>query len=176
MDAFTRITHFAPTSDVPDWIEDDFAEAAVAAMGRWRSAVEQFDVRFSLFSDGVSLIDPDFQIPEEMVATISRTPVPTGRNVTWRMALAFVKWAECPVTRDCPNPYEPLVAIWEHGGSFSMEHSIFVDIYDATGATVCGLVLSLPGPDPDSIGHPGRQKRSERKANRRRRRRGEGES
>jgi hypothetical protein len=56
--------------------------------------------------------------------------VPGRRNVNSRIAAYFVKWERCPKTAGLPNPYEPWIEIWEHGGTFIAEPRQSLDIAD----------------------------------------------
>jgi hypothetical protein len=55
--------------------------------------------------------------------------------------MSFVKWERCSATSGIDNPFEPLVEIFEHGGSVSKEHGRFIDIYDHRGKAVAGLTV-----------------------------------
>jgi hypothetical protein len=67
--------------------------------------------------------------------------VPGRRNVNSRIAVWFVKWERCPETAGLPNPYEPWIGIWEHGGAFSVEHGQFVDIEDSEHMPLGAIVV-----------------------------------
>jgi hypothetical protein len=90
-----------------------------------------------MFGDAVSVITPAFAMESRFVDLAEAADVPGRRNV----ALWFMRWARCLHTADYPNPYEPRIEIWENGGSFSVEHGQFVDIYDGSGRPVGGLVV-----------------------------------
>lgn len=52
----------------------------------------------------------------------------TCGNCPQRALVWFLEWERCPVTSGLPNPYEPWVEVWEHGGAVSVEHAQFVDV------------------------------------------------
>jgi hypothetical protein len=123
------------------WTREQFAEAAREGKRRWEEAEALFGAQWPMFQDAVSAISPSFAMESRFVDVAEATDVPGMRNVNNRIALWFMRWARCPQTVDYPNPYEPWIEIWENGGSFSVEHGQFVDIFDASGMPVGAIVV-----------------------------------
>lgn len=84
-----------------------------------------------MLRDAVALISPDFKMPPAEEEAAWSADVPEMRNVGPWVAVSFVRWERCPMTAGLPNPYEPWIEIWEHGGGFSVEHGQFVAVYDS---------------------------------------------
>src|SRR5947209_20269271 len=84
-----------------------------------------------MFQDEVGAIAAGFRLSSEEEAAACAANVPRRRNVNSRIAVWFVKWERCPETSNLPNPYEPWIEIWEHGGAFGGEHGQFVGIEDS---------------------------------------------
>lgn len=115
--------------------------AAREGKRRWKQAEELFGMQWPMFEDAVSVISPNFSMESRFVDVATAIDVPELRNVNNRIALWCMRWARCPKTADYPNPYEPWIEIWENGGSFSVEHGQFVDIYDALGMSAGALTV-----------------------------------
>ena len=94
-----------------------------------------------MFQDAVSTIAPGFQLSPEEEAAAYAAEVPGRQNVNSRIAVWFVKWERCADTAGLPNPYEPWIEIWEHGGAFSVEHGQFVDIEDSENMSLGAVVV-----------------------------------
>ncbi len=94
-----------------------------------------------MFQDAVAVIAPRFQLAAEEQAAASAADVPGRRNVNSRITVWFVKWERCPETAGLPNPYEPWIEIWEHGGAFSVEHEQFVDLEDSEHMPLGAVVV-----------------------------------
>jgi hypothetical protein len=123
------------------WTREQFQNAAKEGKRRWMEAEELFGARWPMFQDAVTLIKPSFAMEYSFVDLAEATEIPSRSNVDNRIALWFMRWARCPQTADYPNPYEPWIEIWENGGSFSVEHGQFVDVYDASGVPVPGVTV-----------------------------------
>jgi hypothetical protein len=119
------------------WKREQFVDAAREGKRRWAQAEELFGLQWPMFADAVAVISPAFAMESRFTDVAEATDVPRNN----RVALWFMKWARCPLTADYPNPYEPWVEIWENGGSFSVEHGQFVDIYDARGMPLGAVVV-----------------------------------
>jgi hypothetical protein len=158
VDAVERVVTINERTRFAEWTRDEFSEAGCAARIRWWRVMEQFGVRYPMLSDAVAYIEPTFQLPPEVERAVEAAAIPRARNISSRLAVAFVKWDRCPTTAGHPNPYEPLVEIWEHGGSFSMEHGMFMDIYDAEGMT-CGALTLMSASPVRKQGKPRKQRK-----------------
>jgi hypothetical protein len=100
-----------------------------------------FGIEYSLFADAVAIIAPDFRLlPEEELAARGTT-VPAGRNVSNRIVVWYLKWERCLTTSWVSNPYVPWIEIWEHGGSFGVEHGQFVDVFASDSMPVGAVVV-----------------------------------
>jgi len=130
MDALERVARIgrAPAENRP---RKRFLPAANEGKRRWQEAEELFGIRYPMFEDAVAVIAPDFRLPPEEEAAAREVASPGRPNVSNRITVWFVKWERCPATAGLPNPYEPWIEIWEHGGSFSVEHGQFVDLDDS---------------------------------------------
>lgn len=140
MDALERITGVSPTNPKSQWEFEDFRDAGNRAKQLWQTTEDLFEIQYGLLTDAVSVIDPQFQLPDCEVLAIRDSEMAKmvgGRNV----AVSFVKWERCSATRGIDNPFEPLVEIFEHGGSMSKERGQFIDIYDSRGIAVTGLTF-----------------------------------
>ena len=100
-----------------------------------------FGVQYPMFRDAVAAIAPKFQLAEAEEWAAYAAEVPGRCNVNSRIALWFVKWERCPLTAGLPNPDEPWIEIWEHGGAFSVEHGQFVDIEDSEHRPLGAIVV-----------------------------------
>jgi hypothetical protein len=141
MNAFQRIMALRPSPRVFSWSRIDFMRSATEAVKRWRQLEQTLGIQFGFLYDALAVIAPDFTLDPLEEEAICACPIPRRRNVSARLAFWFVKWDRCPQTRAHPNPYEPLIAIWEHGGAFGMEHGMFLEIEDTTGLPCGGLVV-----------------------------------
>lgn len=131
MDALERVTRILSESPREAWPPERFREAGAEGKRRWAEVEELFGVQYPLFEDAVAVIAPGFRLAPEEEAAAYAANVPGRRNVNSRIAVWFVKWERCSDTAGLPNPYEPWIEIWEHGGAFSVEHGQFVDIEDS---------------------------------------------
>ncbi len=129
------------TRSIRGWLEDDFRSAAQEGKRRWQQTEDLFEVRYPMFQDAVAVIDPAFHLSLEEEALARAADVQEMRNVDNRIAVWFLKWERCTLTRGLPNPYEPWLAIWEHGGAFSVEHGQFLDVYNQRILPLGGLFV-----------------------------------
>jgi len=68
-----------------------------------------------MFLDALQPFAPGFHLsPEEEAAAYA--PMFRAGAIQQPIAAWFVKWERCPETSGLPNPYEPWIEIWEHGG------------------------------------------------------------
>lgn len=141
MDALERVRRIRRESPAEQWPPERFRQAAAEGKRRWAEAEELFGVQWSMFKDAVAVIAPDFKLSPAEEQAADAADVPGMRNVGPWIAVSFVRWERCPATAGLPNPYEPWVEIWEHGGGFSVEHGQFVDVYDSEFMPVGGLVV-----------------------------------
>lgn len=141
MDALERVVRIRrdPTSE--PWPPERFRNAAAEGKRRWIATEQRLGVKYSMFQDAVAVIAPALRLPPEQEAAALAAPVPGRRNVNSRIAVWFVKWERCAETTGLPNPYEPWIEIWEHGGTFSVEHGQFVDVYDSAGMPLGAVVV-----------------------------------
>jgi hypothetical protein len=131
MDALERVKLIRRASPPESWSPERFKQAATEGKRRWTEIEELFGIQYSIFQDAVAAIAPAFHLPAEEELEARAVEIPGRRNVSSRIAVWFVKWERCPETAGLPNPYEPWIEIWEHGGAFSVEHGRFVDIEDS---------------------------------------------
>ncbi len=141
MDALNRLIQIRRTAAIPGWSGDDFLRAASKGKRRWREVEEMFGIQYSIFDDALREIAPSFELSPEEDAAARSANIPAMRNVTSRIAVSFLKWERCPATQGLPNPYEPWIEIWEHGGAFGVEHGLLVDVYDEESMPVGAIVL-----------------------------------
>jgi hypothetical protein len=139
--ALQRIVALKNPAQTCAWSCADFMRAAVEAKNRWLATETEFGVEYRMLGDAVSQIAPDYCLPAEIEKLVRNCPIPTRRNVLAAFAVSFVKWDLCPQTSGHANPYEPLVEIWEHGGSFAAEHNMYVDVFDTEGMPCGGVVI-----------------------------------
>lgn len=133
MDALERLRRIGTSPPAETWDGARLLQAAREGKGRWAELEELFGTQWPLFADGVAAVAPAFQLLVEEEAAARATRIREGRNVNSRVAVWFLKWERCPATSGLPNPYEPWIEIWEHGGHFGVEHGQFVDVYDTQG-------------------------------------------
>jgi hypothetical protein len=141
MDALERVMRIGRGPANEPWPPDRFPQAASEGKRRWAAVEELFGVQYSMFQDAVAVIAPAFRLPAEEESAASAADVPGMRNINSRVAVWFVKWERCPETAGLPNPYEPWIEIWEHGGAFSVEHGQFVDVFDSEDMPVGAVVV-----------------------------------
>jgi hypothetical protein len=129
MDAMERVLRIPPELAPLGWSEPEFRRAKTEGYARWREIREVMGIDYLLFEDAVAEIAPGFRlaVAEERAAAALAVPL-GGGNCPRRAVVWFLKWERCPATSGLPNPYEPWIAVWEHGGAISVEHSEFVDI------------------------------------------------
>ncbi len=137
MDALKRVLSIGREPPSERWTTAQFGQAAVEGKRRYVEVEELFGVQYSMFRDVVALIAPDFKLATEEEQAARSVVMSGGR---W-IALSFVRWERCSATAGLPNPYEPWIEIWEHGGSFSVEHGRFVDVYDSAGIAAGAVVV-----------------------------------
>ncbi len=133
IDALERVRRLSSVCAAPAWKHEDFRRAADEGKRRWQEIEESLGIQYPMFEDAIAELDPSFQLPAEEESLARSSDVPGQRNVDGRIAVWFLKWERCPLTTGLPNPYEPWISIWEHGGKFSVEHGQFVDIYAHDG-------------------------------------------
>jgi hypothetical protein len=141
MDALERLMQIRNRAVVPAWGREDFLRAAAKGKKRWQDTEDVFGITYSMFGDAVSEIDPSFQLASDAKAMAEATDAPRMRNVDSRIAVFFLKWERCPETSGFPNPYGPWIEIWEHGGAFSVEHGLYVDVFDQEHMPVGAVVV-----------------------------------
>jgi hypothetical protein len=139
--AAERLSRLRPPFPASGWSPEQFRAAAGEGRRRWAESEQLFGAQWPMFDDAVAVISPSFGMESRFTEVAEAAVVLGRRNVNNRIALWFMKWAHCPVTAEYPNPYEPWIEIWENGGSFSVEHGQFVDIYDASGMPVGAIVV-----------------------------------
>lgn len=141
MDALERVVRIRRNSAAEAWPTERFRQAAAEGKRRWLEVEDSFGVSYPIFDDVIAVIAPAFRLPPEEEAAAKAADIPGRRNVNSRIAVWFVKWARCATTCEAPNPYEPWIEIWEHGGAFGVEHGLFVDIEDAEHLPLGAVVL-----------------------------------
>ena len=141
MDALERVKLIRRASVPEAWPPERFRQAAAEGKRRWTEIEELFGIQYSMFQDAVAAIAPAFHLSTEEESEARAVEIPGRRNVNSRIAVWFVKWERCPETAGLPNPYEPWIEIWEHGGAFSVEHGQFVDIEDSTFMPLGAVVV-----------------------------------
>jgi hypothetical protein len=141
MDALERVRRIRAGPAADPWPAERFRQAAAEGKRRWAEIEELFGIEYAMFRDAVGVIAPDFRLSPEEQEAAAATDVPGKRNVNSRIAVWFVKWDRCPETAGLPNPYEPWIEIWEHGGAFGVEHGQFVDVEDASGMPLGAVVV-----------------------------------
>lgn len=140
MTPIERIVKVRCNSPTSDWQAEDFRSAMCEAQERWKSIEELFEVEYPLLGDAIAEIEPDFELDEVSETTISESAISKlclGR----RIAISYVKWDQCQRTDDIDNPFEPLIKIYEHGGYVNKEHGQFIDVFDADGMPVGGMMV-----------------------------------
>lgn len=123
------------------WQPERFRQVALEGKRRWQEIEELFDIEYPMFADAVSIISPSFRLSQEEESTVRSADVSCIRTTGTQVAVAFLRWERCSETAGLPNPYEPWIEIWEHGGAFSVEHGQFVDIYDSRHMPMGGFVV-----------------------------------
>jgi hypothetical protein len=141
MDALERVMRIRRGLGLEAWPSERFRQAAAEGKRRWAEVEALFSVQYSMFQDAVSAIAPGFHLSPEEELAAHAADVPGRRNVNSRVAIWFVKWERCPETSGLPNPYEPWIEIWEHGGAFRVEHGQFVDIEDSEHMPLGAVVV-----------------------------------
>jgi hypothetical protein len=129
MDALERVLRIRPDLTPRDWSEPEFQRAKDDGYRRWRETREVLGIDYHLFGDAVAEVAPEFRLATDEERAVASVEVPHGGGNCPRRALVwFLKWERCLTTQGLPNPYEPWVAVWEHGGAVSVEHAQFVDV------------------------------------------------
>jgi hypothetical protein len=141
MDALERVKRIRRDVALETWASERFRQAAAEGKRRWAEVEEWFGIQYPMFQDAVAAIAPEFRLSLEEERAAYAADVPARRNVGSRIAVWFVNWERCPKTRGLPNPYEPWIEIWEHGGAFSVEHGQFVDIEDSQHMPLGAVVV-----------------------------------
>ncbi len=131
MDALERVKRIRRDSALEVWPPERFLQAAAEGKRRWSEVEQLFGIQYPMLWDAVAAISPHFRLSREEEETAYAADIPARRGVNSRVAVWFLKWERCPETHGLPNPYEPWIEIWEHGGAFSVEHGQFVDIEDS---------------------------------------------
>lgn len=109
------------------WTLEQLLDVACEALSRWRHAREHLQMSFG-FPPRISAIEPSFALSPDLSALAPSEDDTRLHSV----ALGYLSWATCQRTHELPNPYEPLLALLHHGGTFSTE-DIFLDICSASG-------------------------------------------
>lgn len=139
MDPLERIQLLC-TRSICGWSDDDFRAAAREGKRLWQQTEELFEIEYGMFWDAVAVIEPPFQLNAEE-ASATEAVVEEMNSDRASVAVWFLKWERCSLTRGLPNPYEPWLTIWEHGGAFRVEHGQFVDIYNQQRFPLGGVVV-----------------------------------
>jgi len=95
------------------------------AVERWHDARSRLKADWVFLGDFRPIVCPVFEFdPEdEVVARQCRVGLAHyGQN---ELPVFFLAWERCPITKGIPNPYEPLISIWESGGSFRREGNLW---------------------------------------------------
>ncbi len=141
MNALERVLRIRQGSPLASWPSERFQQAAIEGKRRWAEVEKLFGIQYPMFQDAVGAIAPELQLSPAEEAAAYSSDVPGRRNVDRRRDDWFVKWERCPETAGLPNPYEPWIDIWEHGGAFSVEHGQFVDIEDSEHVPLGAVVV-----------------------------------
>ena len=135
-----RVMRLRRKAIFPTWVPEDFESAFSEGKNRWQETEELFGMSYPIWRDAVSEIAPSFQLAMREEAAVQSMILSDICNGYDRIALYFLKWERCRETSGLPNPYEPWIEIWEHGGWFSVEHGQFVDVYGRDGRVAGGFV------------------------------------
>jgi hypothetical protein len=84
---------------------------------------------------GWTKIAGEFEIPADAAVILASCP-PERRH---EVARAYLAWNRHDSTAAHPNPYEPLLSFFHHGGTWTRPENGILDIYDAMGGK-CGIV------------------------------------
>jgi hypothetical protein len=141
MDALERVVKIRRGSIPEAWPAERFRHAASEGKRRWSEIEGLFGIEYPMFQDAVAAIAPGFHLSPNEESAAYAADVPGRRSVNSRIAVWFLKWERCPETAGLPNPYEPWIEIWEHGGAFSVEHGQFVDIEGSEHTPLGTLVV-----------------------------------
>jgi hypothetical protein len=83
------------------------------------------------FFDIASLIDPSVRATDDLVARArTRTALQdavVGDTVTWALHFAALRDAAIPLP-ELPDPFEPLVVMYDRGGGFSRHTGLFIQV------------------------------------------------
>jgi len=140
MNAIDRVTAIGQRKPVEKWRREDFLYAAKRAKDRWHATEELFEIRYEMLRDAVLEIDPKFDLSDDQVGAITNANLPQVYLLR-RISVSFVRWEMCHATTGFPNPYDPLIEIWEHGGDIQQEHGQFLDLYDDAGLPAGGMFI-----------------------------------
>lgn len=139
MDVLERVMQLSRDNADLKWTTADFLNAAREGKRRHDEIADLFQISYSVFADVVPEIAPDWRL------LLDEAPILSIRKINPRIRysgvlLGFVKWEYCPLTKGLPNPYEPWIEILEHGGSFQVEHAVFIDLFDENDRIggICG--------------------------------------
>ncbi len=95
------------------------------AVERWHAVRAQLGADWSFLGDFRPSVCPELQLDSADLAAAEQcrpTQAGFGQN---GLPTYFLAWERCTATRHLPNPYEPLMAIWERGGAFRREGNLF---------------------------------------------------
>ena len=126
---------------------------ARTAIQRWRASQEQLECEWPFTGDYRPIVDPEFTLDREdrnVVEVYRPTSLHYGQA---HIAACYISWERSTKTQSVPNPYEPLIAIWEGGGGFRREGNLW-ELSGVEGP--CGG-LAWPAPPLHSteiISHP----------------------
>ena len=95
------------------------------AVERWYSAQDRLRVEWPFTGDFRSRVCPGFNLdPDDGAVAAACRPAGMLHNQGEIPAL-FLAWSRCPGTQALPNPYDPLIALWEGGGGFRREGKLW---------------------------------------------------
>ena len=95
------------------------------AVERWYTAKAQLQSDWGFLGDFRPVLCPQFQLSsadETVAAKFKIKQMQFGQN---ELPLFYLSWERCSTTQKTPNPYEPLIAIWENGGAFRREGNLW---------------------------------------------------
>ncbi|MEU1898034.1 hypothetical protein ABZ512_06620 [Nocardiopsis dassonvillei] len=138
MSTTTAVSHLAARIHAIDWDGDvEHTRSRVALMREYlrRSAVwtRALGTRGWPFYDIAEFAAPGVRAADEVVEGVLESPVvidqyPTvGRSCVWALHLAAARDAGVPLP-DLPDPFEPLIRMYERGGGFSLSTTGTIDI------------------------------------------------
>lgn len=121
-----------------DWEYNDARqESHVALMTEYLRRATLWVMAFNISGKGrffnlAGIIMPDVSAPQHLIDEVEELPANWwGRRIcTWYLLWAMIKDHPEVTKLDLPDLYEPLIRLYERGGSFTMEHT-FIDVGSA---------------------------------------------